>query len=298
MATVGPFCAPISQHFHSRRGSKLRADYQFCTAFIIDSPPDDWPDKLHLTAGHCFAIGGSNGDQRNPGDFILQFDVPLSCVCCTIVHPPPASQFPVDTATWTWPGFNPKPPGNDWAVFQCKRQGGVSTFMHNGRFAFGLAAPPPPGAPVWVTGYGVDGADLLVDPNECGGAVHHCDPGTLDAVLNGTQQTDSGFLLANDHDKPTVLNFIVDICAANSGSPIIDASNKAVGIVTHAGCKGAAAHNHGQPILTTPPLMAAIAHEKDKKVPAMTNWGFAMMALLVVAAGVIVVRRRAALTTG
>ncbi len=28
MATVGPFCSPISQHLHSQGGSKLRADYQ------------------------------------------------------------------------------------------------------------------------------------------------------------------------------------------------------------------------------------------------------------------------------
>lgn len=252
----------------------------YCTAFLVDTPGDD---KLHLTAGHCF--GNYNQNMTSP--FILEIDVPQSNPNCTIVHPGVADQFPVNGSTVisTWPGFDPKPPGNDWAVFRCHPQNGETTYTRNGGVAFPIAAPPPINTPVRVTGCGIDGGDITmpahavgaglgacaaaVDTNTCGRAgCHHCDPNTMWSTRNGTRQTDTGTLVANTvGDKGTVLSFTVDICAANSGSPIIMDSDsqgnggKVVGIVTHAGCKGGDAHNHGQPITTTPALMNAISHE-------------------------------------
>ncbi|MDO8630264.1 MAG: hypothetical protein Q7R41_07205 [Phycisphaerales bacterium] len=104
----------------------------YCTAFIIDRPAGIAnPDKVHLTAGHCFGAQLGNDINGNLGQtFVLQFnaycDAPEQSTCsnddCTIKHPAVTNQFPVrgDTVIArnpASPGFSA--PGNDWAVFKC-----------------------------------------------------------------------------------------------------------------------------------------------------------------------------------
>ncbi len=239
-----------------------------CTAFIIDTP-DNSDDKLHLTAGHCF---GDILQGQDAGVWIFQVCVPDSSADCALVHPDPGCQFPVDRfsvisiADYATEGNF----GNDWAVFQCHRQNGISSFRHAGA-AFPLAASPGAGNPVRVTGCGIDGTNENNAPG--GKASCECDQGGFTGTRNRTRQTSTGSLVEpnetkNDPDTGVnhVLGLDVDVCGGNSGSPIIinsDSSGlggEAIGIVTEGWCPP---YNRGNVIIGNTPLWNAINHEKN-----------------------------------
>ena len=87
----------------TKRPEGASTEQGHCTAFIIDTPAG-LDDKLHLTAGHCFdrdlddeITDVWSQDMTDP--FVLQIKVPASNANCTIIHPAPAWQFPVDPSS-------------------------------------------------------------------------------------------------------------------------------------------------------------------------------------------------------
>ncbi len=199
----------------------------WCTGWIISEPVGSL-DKCHLTAGHCF----------NHALFVapvLQFNVPDSDADCSINHPPASDQFAIDDDGATWNDDGPSAIGDDWAVFKCfpNTETGLYTFQSQGFLAFGLAdAMPPVDTTVRVTGYGIDGTDA----NNATGANDSCtcvsgdDTGTRHTI----QQTHTGPLTAT---AGAAIEYQVDTCGGNSGSPVIDAcAGEAIGIHTNGGC--------------------------------------------------------------
>ncbi len=178
-----------------------------CTAWMINDC-----HRCMLTAGHC--VGGFN---------LVQFNVPLSDPDGSWNFPPSSDQYPVDFSSLQSQSSGI---GGDWGYFGCFANS--STGLTPGEAqdaAFDLIDPPNvTGQSIRITGYGTTGNGV---------------PG----AWNGAQKTHQGpFVFENDSQ----LQYQVDTTGGNSGSPvIIDGTNFAIGIHTHAGCGLGGGANNG-----------------------------------------------------
>ena len=210
-----------------------------CTGWIIDVPAGP-NDRLHLSAGHCFATGQ-----------VLQFAVPASASNCALTQPPVAKQFAIDSTTSQQANAGI---GSDYWVFKCFANSttGRTTFQEQGS-AFALASSmPAAGATLRITGCGVDGTST-----NGGAAANSCGCSGSGGSRNQTIQTDTGGLVAT---TGTYMQHQVDTCGGNSGSPVIhDVTGVAIGIHTHGGCANptGSSGNYGTQV-THPGIQAAL----------------------------------------
>ncbi|MGE3174442.1 MAG: hypothetical protein AB7O97_17560 [Planctomycetota bacterium] len=209
-----------------------------CSGWII-SQPTTGNDRLHLSAGHCFATNQ-----------VLQFNVPASSTSCSLGQPPVASQFAVDysRSLSTNGGI-----GNDWWVFGCfpNTNTGLTTWQTMNA-AFTLATSiPSTGTTLVNFGYGLDGTPTNGAPN-----AGSCGCSSPNGARNQTQQTHTGPLTAL---IGTRLEHQVDTCGGNSGSVIaVNSSQLAVAIHTNAGC-GSTSGSNSATAVTNTGLQAAIS---------------------------------------
>ena len=198
-----------------------------CTGFIIDRP-DVAPDKCHLSAGHCFVAGTKDHQVSSVVEF-MDDTSQQSDANCDLNHPDPSLQFAVDMFEANNGGV-----GNDWAVFTCfpNPVTDLTTYETQGA-ALELADAVPRSGNVTVTGNGVDGNfDLAGGGNDA----CECDFGDGTGQWNQIQQTMTGPLHPVAGDG---VDYKVDTCGANSGSPVIlQSSGEVIAIHTHGGCEG------------------------------------------------------------
>jgi V8-like Glu-specific endopeptidase len=182
-----------------------------CTAWLIQ-------DCNHclLSAGHC--VGGSSAQ-------VVEFNVPLSNNNGTVNHPPPSDQYAVDPASMQDNGGQGI--GDDWAYFGCfdNSTTGLSAYAAQGNVAFDLIGPPSVGSQnIRITGYGTTSSPIS-------------------PTWNQAQKTHSGPYNAF---SGTAISYVTDTTGGNSGSPVIlDGTNNAIGIHTHAGCSLSGGANNG-----------------------------------------------------
>lgn len=206
-----------------------------CTGWItnVAAGPND---RLHLSAGHCFA----------PGQ-IVEFNVPASNADCSAVHPPPSLQFAIDPNSIASNGG----PGNDFWVFRCypNPATGLTTFQAQGAAIALAAAIPANGTVVRSTGYGIDGTSV----NNASGSSCSCS-GT-GGQRNQIQQTHTGSLVISGGG---LVAYNLDTCGGDSGAVVSeDVTRLAVAIHTHGGCTASSGSNSGTPVTQTG-LTAAI----------------------------------------
>jgi len=212
-----------------------------CTGWIIgNAAGGSSTDKLHLSAGHCFASGQ-----------VLQFAVPSSGSNCSLVQPPAAKQFAIDSASSMYVNGGV---GNDYWVFKCFANSttGRTTWQEQAA-AFTLASSiPANGTTLRNYGFGVDGTNTdNATKNSCS-----CSSTAGTGTRNQTQQTHTGPL---NSVSGSALNYGIDTCGGNSGSVIQHNSTlQAVAIHTHGGCTGTGGGNSGTAI-THSGLQSAIA---------------------------------------
>jgi hypothetical protein len=182
-----------------------------CTSWMINDC-----NHCFLTAGHCAGTGLQ----------VVQFNVPLSTSSGALQHPPPQDQFAVDVASLQSNGGQGV--GNDWAYFGVHPNSttGLTPYQHNGGVAFDLAATPP----------GVAGQNIRITGN-----------GSTSSPVSPTW-----YLVQKTHTGPysaffgTTVQYATDTTGGNSGSPVIvDGTNTAIGIHTHAGCTATGGANQG-----------------------------------------------------
>ena len=287
-----------------------------CTAFIVGRPSGtENPDKLHLTAGHCFdhLDLGREWNQNLTDPYVLQFNVycyagtesTCSNTNCTIKHPAVVHQFPVRGETVISQNDGA---GNDWAVFRCGRNSvGKTTWEHQTtptppytRWAFPLADPVPGvGTDVRVTGYGVDGNEGALGG---GNAACICNTSTT-GRRNVTLQTAPGPAPPQPPSveaklrgvSGTVIAYDADMCGANSGSPVFNRdTGEVIGINTHHGCASTTPEtglNYGTAITHTD-LQPAIVFLENTAIPAASTWGLIVMTLIGLVLGTIMYGRR------
>jgi len=248
-----------------------------CTGFIIATPPG--PDKCHLSAGHCL-VAGVGAFQMST---VVQFNVPGSNADCTMNHPPAAKQFAIKDNISDNGGK-----GDDWSVFTCFRNPDTNLSTYEEQDLAIALGVPAIGGQAAVTGHGVDGTDAATGG---GNAACLCSAGDLTGQRNKILQTHAGPVVGC---FLTILEYLIDTCGANSGSPVLDDRGMAMAIHTHGGCDGGGP-NSGTKI-THPGLVDAIAQCKSDivtTIPTMSEWAMAAMTLLLAAAGsIILIRRR------
>jgi hypothetical protein len=160
-----------------------------CTASVYN------PDSCMVTAGHCVS-----------GGMVVQFRVPNSLGSCQPVNPPVADQFSASIFS-----FNNNGVGDDWGVLNTGTNNlGQTIYERYGELRSIATNPASGGAPVAVTGYGVD--------QTC--------------VLSQTQQFSSGTIC---QVNSTFYEHAVDATFGNSGSALIHA-DQIIGINTHCPC--------------------------------------------------------------
>ncbi len=199
-----------------------------CTGWIIAAPTTG-NDRLHLSAGHCFASGQ-----------VFQFGVPVSLTTCALVNPPAAQQFAIDDATSI---ANNGGIGNDYWVFRCCPNSNTGrTTWQTQSAAFTLATSMPAnGTTLGNTGYGLDRT-----PTNGGANASSCGCTSPNGVRNQTQQTHTGALVSV---SGPAMNHTIDTGDGNSGSPVtIDATGVAIAIHTNAGCTSAGGSNSGSTV--------------------------------------------------
>jgi hypothetical protein len=212
-----------------------------CTGWIIDNGGGGI-EKLHLAAGHCYSAST-----------VLQFNVPSSTASCSLVQPPVAKQFAVDSASSQYVNGGV---GNDYWVYRCfpNSTTGLTSFQEQGA-AYTLAtAMPAVGSTLRNTGYGVDGTNTngASTTGSCS-----CSSSSGTGTRNQTQQTHTGPLVST---AGTTIQHQIDTCGGNSGSPILhEATGLAIGIHTHGGCSTTAGSVNSATQVTHPGLQAAIA---------------------------------------
>lgn len=161
------------------------------------------------TAGHC--LGSASG--------IVSFQVPLSDANGNPQYPPPEHQyaFRAGSATSANGGL-----GNDWCVVAAVRNSNTHRYPGEVQGFFHWTTPQNlAGQTVAVTGYG-----------------SHATP-----TWSLAQKTHSG---PRSSPNPSVLEFGVHVSGCNSGSPVVElASQRALGITTHAGCTSTGGANYG-----------------------------------------------------
>ena len=135
-------CGPTDDRVLSGDGRAARLLPIGCTGWMID----DCRTCL-LTAGHC----GTSSLQT------VQFNVPLSTAGGTLVNPPAADQYSVDTASLLTNGGQGI--GNDWSYFGCfpNSNTGLTPFGKQ-LVRYHLSLPPAFNATesIRITGYGTD----------------------------------------------------------------------------------------------------------------------------------------------
>lgn len=166
------------------------------------------PDVL-ATAGHC--LGSASG--------IVSFQVPLSDGSGNPQYPPPEHQyaFRAGSATASNGGL-----GDDWCVVAAVRNSNTLRYPGEVQGWFHWTTPQNlAGQTVAVTGYG-----------------SHATP-----TWSLAQKTHSG---PRTSANQSVLEFGVHVSGCNSGSPVVEvASQRALGITTHAGCTASGGANYG-----------------------------------------------------
>lgn len=185
---------------------------QGCTGWIVSN-------GANLTAGHCQGAGQ-----------VVQFNVPTSIADGTPVNPPPEDQYPVTAYT----GFASGGEGNDWAVFRTGVNNRGESAIQRQRAFYRMSRDLNP-TTVRETGYGLDGPPPLF-----GDGPRNQDSQTL--------QTHAAAFVGETITGPSVvvIRYRIDDENGNSGSPVIDTSNRvAIGIGTHAGCTATGGSNAG-----------------------------------------------------
>lgn len=218
-----------------------RMDPIGCSAWIIDRPTTG-NDRVHLSAGHCFAQGQ-----------ILEFNVPASGADCSLSHPPVSKQFAIDSASSQSVNNGV---GDDYWVFRCfpNPTTGRTTFQEQGA-SFALASNLPAVATTLRnTGFGVDGTNT----NNAAGANNSCSCATATTgSRNQVLQTHTGPL---NSLGANALNYGIDTCGGNSGSVMIhETTGQAVAIHTHGGCTTSTGSSNSGTAITHPGLQTAIA---------------------------------------
>ncbi len=177
-----------------------------CSAWMFD-------DSEHCfgTAGHCVTNGG-----------VMQFNVPDSNGNCSVNHPPPEDQYPIDNTSrqWTSGGI-----GNDYGYLGTfpNANTGLTAYEAQGFVSYVLEteAPSGSGQDIRITGYGTS--------NVC--------------VLNQRQKTHVG---PYSGESGTRLQYRVDTTGGNSGSPVIfEDTGNVIGVHTHGGCQNGGGANSG-----------------------------------------------------
>ncbi len=177
-----------------------------CSAWMFD-------DDAHCfgTAGHCVTSGG-----------VMQFNVPDSNNNCTVNHPPPEDQYPIDNTSrqWTNGGI-----GNDYGYMGTfpNSNTGLTAYEAQGSVSYVLEtdAPPASGQDIRITGYGTS--------NIC--------------VVNQRQKSHVGPFFDN---SGTRLQYRTDTTGGNSGSPVIfEDTGNVIGVHTHGGCRNGSGANSG-----------------------------------------------------
>ena len=211
-----------------------------CTGWIIgNAAAGSATDKLHLSAGHCYGTGQ-----------VLQFAVPASNSNCSLVMPPAAKQFSIDSASSQYVNGGV---GNDWWVFRCFPNSTTGrTSWQEQAAAFTLATTAPAaGTTLRNHGCGVDGTSA----NNATGNSCACAATAGTGARNQTQQTHTGTVSSV---SGTAINHTIDTCGGNSGSVLsVDATGVAVGIHSHGGCTSTGGANAGT-AMTNSGLRAAL----------------------------------------
>jgi len=219
-----------------------RIDPIGCTGWIIDFPVGS-RDKVHLSAGHCFGTGQ-----------VLAFEVPSSAANCALAFPPPNKQFAIDSTSSQSANTGI---GNDYWVFRCfpNSTTGLTTFQEQGVAFAAVVALPALNTTLRNYGYGLDGTDT----NSAAGGNASC----VCAAANGTgtrnqvQQVHTGPLVSVSGNR---LDYSIDTCGGNSGSPVIDNNTSlAIGIHTNGGCTTTAGTTNSGTSVLNAALQAAIA---------------------------------------
>lgn len=216
---VDSICGPTDDRVASFDQRQGRNQPGGCTSWLIDDC-----EHCFLTAGHC------SGSLQ-----VVQFNVPNSSSGGSINHPSPSDQYAVDASSLQSNGGQGI--GNDYAYFGVfpNSNTGLTPFQANGGQTYALAATPPAvsGQQIRITGYGSS---------------------STVPTLNLVQKTHVGPYYSF---SGTTIRYTTDTTGGNSGSPvIIDGTNTAIGIHTHAGCDPA---NHGTGI-NLPALQAVLAN--------------------------------------
>ena len=199
----------------------FRSNGGVCTGWLISDR------SVILTAGHCFRNLGTD-------NMTGEFNVPLSDPAGHVVHPPVASQFPVDLANLI---FDDSGVGNDWAVTRLHpNPNGIPAGPFYGHYNLPTTVIPTT-MTARLTGYGTD---EIPDPTR-----------------NFVQQSSTDSLMF-----PSTLlgpiNHDIDSTAGTSGGPLTQESTGiAVGINTQGGCDIILQSNHGTSIFK-PALQQAI----------------------------------------
>ncbi|MEM7165495.1 MAG: hypothetical protein AAF581_08525 [Planctomycetota bacterium] len=200
-----------------------------CTVWLISDV-----NHCFLTAGHCAPPSSMN---------VVEFNTPLSSSTGAIQHPPPEDQYAVDDSS-IQRGANGI--GADWGYFGCfpNTNTGLTPFQAQGR-SFDLIPPPPvSGQLIQITGYGSTGS-------------------TVPAPYDNAQKSHEGpYLQAGNN-----VRYQTDTTGGNSGSPVIlNGTNFAIGIHTHAGCNSSGGGNNGTGSQFGP-LQTALANPLGVCVP-------------------------------
>jgi hypothetical protein len=236
-------CGTTDNRVPSSDARTGRIDPVGCTGWIINVPSGS-NNKLHLSAGHCTGTGQ-----------VLQFAVPASSSNCGLVFPPPAKQFAIDSAS---DEFVDGGVGNDYWVFRCfpNPTTGLTTFQEQGA-AFTLAGSlPANGTTLRNWGYGLDGSN--VNSATGGNANCSCSAAAGTGTRNQTQQTHTGPL---NGVVGTRLNYAIDTCGGNSGSPVVhNTTGAAIGIHTHGGCSTTAGSSNSGTSILHAALQASIGN--------------------------------------
>lgn len=195
-------CGPTDDRFASGDPRTGRVLPSQCTAWLVS----DLTSGL-LSAGHC-AIGARS---------VVQFNVPLSTVGGSMVHPDPSDQYPVDPASkQTQTGSIGV--GNDWMFF------GIHANTTTGRTALeaqgathhlASSLPPNDERQVAVVGYG-----------------QVSQPRPLE--LNYAQTAGMGAFRGS---TTNIVKYMADTTGGNSGAPVLDlTTGLAIGIHTNGVC--------------------------------------------------------------
>lgn len=171
-----------------------------------------------LSAAHCTGTFG-----------VAEAEVPLSTGSGSAQHPPPNRQWPITNIA----NSNPYSLGNDWAISTLapNAQGELPAQLY-GFYQIDFFTPSP-GETIRITGYGSASGSFNV----------------VNKTHTGPYSSTTG----------NIYRYVVDTTGGNSGSPVIhEATGKAIGIHTNAGCTSSGGANQGTG-LNNPGFQAAWA---------------------------------------